>query len=298
MRRRKNRWWINSIDDVPDEKKIRLIAQDGPVGKSWYARDFVRAMESVAEKKRLAKGLDCARKKVASRLVFKPGSITIGISCSGYTIREVYYSVTQFKQPEWDTLIATIAADASLTGALVSGEFSEHFVDALRSIGIDLIPSPNNGVHCYCNCGDHHDPCIHKIAARYFIAEALDLDPWVLLYIRGKSRDELIKAVKQAGPAPLVKESRSTGTEVSGFIPSGLTLPESAAPSGFFTCEGEGPLVPLQRENTKVIPIRLLGRSPYYFGKQNMADAVIDLYPHIFSYADSLIPDEKEEEEE
>ncbi|NLL09810.1 MAG: hypothetical protein GX268_02745, partial [Methanomicrobiales archaeon] len=80
MRRRKNRWWINSIHDVPDEEKIQLKAQDGPVGKSWYARDFVRAMEAVAENKRLARGLNCARNHEASRLVFKPGWIKIGIS--------------------------------------------------------------------------------------------------------------------------------------------------------------------------------------------------------------------------
>jgi len=297
MRRRKNRWWIKSIHDVPEERKIRLKAQDGPVGTSWYARDFVRAMEAVAEKKRLARGLDCARNHEASRLVFRPGWITIGISCSGYTIRDVDFSVTEFVKPEWDKLIETIAADASLTGALVSGDFSVHFVQELRGIGIDLIPSLNRWFRCYCNCGDHHDPCIHQIAARYFIAEALDDDPWNLLYIRGKSRDDVLNAVRQVKSVQTETVSNSGGTPVSGFFPSGISLPEKAAPTGFFTCEGEGPLVPIQRESVRVIPIKLLGRSPYYFGRENMADAVTELYSSIFSYADSILPDEKEEEE-
>jgi uncharacterized Zn finger protein len=30
-----------------------------------------------------------------------------------------------------------------------------------------------------------------------FFAEALDENPWILLYIRGKSRDEVIRAVKK-----------------------------------------------------------------------------------------------------
>jgi len=297
MRRRKNRWWINSIHDVPEDRKITLKAQDGPVGKSWYARDFVRAMEAVAEKKRLARGLDCARKNEAARLVFRPGLIRIGISCSGYTIRDVDFSVTQFRQSEWDTLIKTIAADASLSGALVSGEFSEHFVDELRGIGIDLIPSLNRWFRCYCNCGDHHDPCIHQIAAWYFVAEALDENPWLLLYIRGKSRDDVLHAVRQVKSVQAEMMSRGPGTPVSGFIPSGISLPEKAAPTGFFTCEGEGPLVPIQKESVKVIPIRLLGKSPYHFGRENMADAVTELYSSIFSYADSILPDEKREEE-
>ncbi|MCA1916680.1 hypothetical protein [Methanospirillum hungatei] len=297
MRRRKNRWWINSIHDVPEDRKITLKAQDGPVGKSWYARDFVRAMEAVAEKKRLARGLDCARKNEAARLVFRPGLIRIGISCSGYTIRDVDLSVTQFRQSEWDTLIKTIAADASLSGALVSGEFSEHFVDELRRVGIYLLPSDEQGFYCYCNCGDHHDFCIHKIAARYFIAEALDDDPWNLLYIRGKSRDDVLNAVRQVKSVQAEMMSRGPGTPVSGFIPSGIKLPDMAAPTGFFTCEGEGPLVPIQKESVKINPIKLLGKSPYYFGRENMADAVTELYPSIFSYADSILPDEKREKE-
>ncbi|MBN1167830.1 MAG: hypothetical protein JXA44_11975 [Methanospirillaceae archaeon] len=296
--RRKNRWWIKSIHDVPEERKLRLKAQDDPVGKSWYAREFIRAIESVAEKKRLARGLACARKNEASRLVFKPGRITIGICCSGYTIREMDFSVSPFKQPEWDQLTETIAADGSLTGALVSGDFTEHFVEALRNNNIELIPSLNRNFYCYCTCGDHHDPCIHTIAAWYFIAEALDDNPWLLLYIRGKNREEVLKAVKQVRPTPQVQENKNTGKAVSGFIPSGIPLPESAPPTGFFTCEGEGPLVPLQRESTKVIPVRLLGRSPHYFGRENMADAVIELYPHIFSYADSILPDDNEKKEE
>ncbi len=294
--RRKNRWWIKSIHDVPLERKIRLKAQDGPVGRSWYAREFVRALESVAEKKRLARGLACARANEASRLVLEPGRIKIGICCSGYTIRDVDFTVSRFKQPEWDLLTETIAADASLTGALVSGDFTEHFVETLRSNNIELIPSLNRDFYCYCTCGDHHDTCIHKIAAWYFIAEALDDNPWLLLYIKGKNREEIMKAVKQVRPAPQEQVNRDTGKAVSGLIPSGIPLPESAPPTGFFTCDGEGPLIPLQRAGSHVIPVRLLGRSPHYFGRQNMADAVIELYPHIFSYADSILPDDTKKE--
>jgi uncharacterized Zn finger protein len=86
MRRRKNRWWIHSINDVSDERKLTLKAQDGPVGTTWYSREFVRGIESIAEKKRLGRGLACARDKKACKLVIEPGRIKIGISCSGYTI--------------------------------------------------------------------------------------------------------------------------------------------------------------------------------------------------------------------
>lgn len=289
--RRRNRWWIRSVDDVPDERKMKLKAQDGPVGISWYSREFVRGIESVAEKKRLGRALSCARDKEACRLIFEPGRIKISISCSGYTIRDIFFFVTKFDQPLWDKLVTTIASDAALTGALVSGEFTEDFVQTVRSNGIDLIPILDRSFHPYCNCGDHHDPCIHTIAAWYFVAEALDENPWLLLYIRGKSREEVIQAVKQVKPAPEVQGKKEKTVPVSGLVSSGISLPKTATPVGFFTIEGEGDLLPLSADSARVIPVRLLGKSPHYLGRRNLADLVIDLYPHICSYAEEIKPD-------
>ncbi|MDD1724448.1 MAG: hypothetical protein LUQ07_04900 [Methanospirillum sp.] len=296
--RRRNRWWIHSIDEVPAERRLKLKAQDGPVGRAWYSRDFVRAIESVAEKKRLARGLACARNKEACRLVIEPGRIKIGISCSGYTIRDVDVMVSRFKQPEWDQLISAIAADAALTGALVSGEFTEYFVHTLRANNFDLIPSLDRNFHPFCNCGDQYDPCIHKIAAWYFIAEALDENPWLLLYIKGKSREEIIQAVKQVLPVPEMPGNKGDRVILSGLLPSGISMPKTAIPAGFFTFEGDGPVIPLRSDSAGVVPVRLLGKAPHYLGRKNLADVVIELYPLICSYADSIRSDEKKKEGE
>lgn len=291
MRRRKNRWWIHSINDVPEERKLKLKAQDGSVGKSWYSREFVRGIESVAEKKRLGRGLACARDKEACRLVIEPGRIKIGISCSGYTIRDVDFFVSRFDQAQWDRLVTTIAADAALTGALVSGDFTEYFMNELRKTNIDLLPSMGRDFHPFCNCGDNYDPCIHKIAAWYFIAEALDENPWILVYIKGKCREEIIQAVKKVRSSPEMLGKPDTPEVQSGFIPSGINLPETVNPIGFFRFEGEGPIVPLRADSTLIVPVRLLGKAPYYLGRKNLADLVIDLYPWICSYAESIHPD-------
>jgi len=289
--RRRNRWWIHSIDDVSDEKKLKLKAQDGPVGTSWYSREFVRGIESVAEKKRLNRGLACARDKEACKLVIEPGRIKIGISCSGYTIRDVDFMVSRFDQVKWDRLITTIAADAALTGALVSGDFTEYFVHELRKNDIDLLPSMSHDFHPYCNCGDQHDPCIHKIAAWYFVAEALDENPWILLTIKGRNRDEILQAVKKVRPAPEMVRKSDTAVAQSGFIPSGISIPTTVSPIGFFRVEGEGPILPLRSDSAQIVPVRLLGKAPYYLGRKNLADLVIDLYPRICSYAESVRPD-------
>lgn len=289
--RRRNRWWIHSINDVPDEKKLKIKAQEGPVGMSWYSREFVRGIESVAEKKRLDRGLSCARDKEACRLVIEPGRMKIGISCSGYTIRDVDFFVSRFDQVTWDRLITTIAADAALTGALVSGDFTELFVQELQKNDINLLPSMSRDFHPFCNCGDQHDPCIHKIAAWYFIAEVLDENPWILLTIKGKNREEIIQAVKRVRPAPEMVRKPDTYVALSGFIPSGISVPKTVSPMVFFRVEGEGPIVPLKSGSSRIVPVRLLGRAPYYLGRKNLADLVIDLYPRICSYAELVRSD-------
>ncbi|PWR76335.1 hypothetical protein ACKUB1_12570 [Methanospirillum stamsii] len=286
--RRKNRWWIKTINDVPPERKLKLKAQIEPVGKTWCSREFIRIMESSAENKRLSKGLLCARKREACRLIIEPGRIKIGISCSGYTIRDVDFVVSQLKDAEWVNLVRIIAADTALSGALISGELSETFVRILQDHKFYFIPSISTGFYAYCSCGDVNNSCIHVIAACYFIAEALDENPWLLFYIRGKSREEIIQAVKKIRPGSDLPKISVPQTVQSGFLSSGITIPKTENPVGFFTFEGDGPVEPVQCNGQEVIPISLLGKAPYSYGQKNLADIISGLYPRIVSYANSV----------
>jgi uncharacterized Zn finger protein len=293
MMRRRKPWWIKSIYDVSEDKIIRLKSEGGQIGENWWARAWVAVLESVGEKGRLSRARTCARNGSGSRLRIESGEMNIGICCSGYTIRDVTFWFTKYKDDVWGRLVTIIAADAALAGALLSGDFSEYFSEELKKEKIFLLPKSLKDINTYCYCSDHHHPCIHIAVAWYFFAEVLDEDPWHLLTLHGLPKDELILRVKRLREIeggdqskPVIPKERLTDRTVE--------VPKLQNPAGFFSIDGGSVSLPLESKyDTEVNPLILLGSAPAKLGGKNISDRVGSLYPAIREYADGLIREKK-----
>src|SRR6202012_4876550 len=62
-----------------------------------------------------------------------------------------------------------------------------------------LFPGSSRDLTMDCNCPDWGFPCKHVAAVCYVLAEAFDDDPFAMLAWRGKSRDELLAALRGMG---------------------------------------------------------------------------------------------------
>jgi hypothetical protein len=111
-----------------------------------------------------------------------------------------------------------------------------------------------------------------------------------------KGRDEVIQAVKKIRTEPEAPGKPGTPVVQSGFLPSGIRLPEKASPMGFLRFDGEGPVVPISAGSSMIIPVRLLGRAPYSLDMDNLSELVADMYPYICSCAESISPENKRKE--
>src|SRR4030095_278203 len=69
--------------------------------------------------------------------------------------------------------------------------------DDVRRAGTDLLPGPGE-LQPRCSCPDWADPCKHAAAVCYLVAGALDADPFSLLLLRGRRREQGLGAL----PAP------------------------------------------------------------------------------------------------
>ena len=61
--------------------------------------------------------------------------------------------------------------------------------------GLDLLPGGGE-IGPRCSCPDDADPCKHSAAACYLVTDALDADPFVLLLLRGRTRDQVLAGVR------------------------------------------------------------------------------------------------------
>lgn len=284
MRRRP--WWQSPDNEAPAAKKITLQSQWGSIAQNWWTERFVSVLEEYGENGRLSRAKLCARSGHAIRLRIGPGEMSIGISCSGSSVRDVALMLPRFSPEVWDMLIETIAGDAALTGSLLTGEFSHHLVDELSQRGIDLIPDQYRSVRAYCHCSDDHNPCIHIAAAWYFLTEVLDEDPWILFLLHGKTREEVISRVNairdQLLPSSIPGQSEEDQEQKT-------STPPPYDPDRFFSCPVNADDAHIPVPERKVSPILLLGPAPYKLGGKNLADRIAVLYPSISAYAESLL---------
>src|SRR5262249_55585955 len=102
--------------------------------------------------------------------------------------------------------------------------------DDAASAGLDLLPGGGE-IGPRCSCPDDADPCKHSAAACYLVTDALDADPFVLLLLRGRTRDQVMAGVRarrrgaagdaaRAGDAP-ARAGAGAGT-APAHTPEGL----------------------------------------------------------------------------
>jgi len=282
-------WWQSPEHEAPVGRKIMFQSQWGTIGQNWWTERFVLLLEEYGENGRLSRAKVCARTGHGIRLRIGAGEMSMGISCSGSSVRDVAIMLPRFSAEVWDLLIETIAGDAALTGLLLTGEFSSLLVDELRERGIDLIPDHYRSIRAYCHCSDDHNPCIHIAAAWYFLTEVLDEDPWMLFLLHGKTREEVMRRVISIRDELLPLSASVPGDDKDRDLDTGIATPEYFDPDGFFSCTGDAGEVSLPVPKEKISPVLLLGPAPHKLGGKNLADRIAGLYPSISAYAESLL---------
>jgi len=180
-------------------------------GKSWWGRAWVQALEDTSlDSDQLRKGRRYANSGQVGTITISPGRIGATV----YTPEDTYESavlIDRLTSEDWQRFLDQVAARAGHIAALLDGEMPHDLVSAAADAGVPLLPGIGD-LDPSCTCDDWELPCQHAAALCYQVGWLLDDDPFVLLLIRGRSREHLLgdlqpPASKQAGigqPAEVV----------------------------------------------------------------------------------------------
>lgn len=166
-------------------------------GSTWWGSAWLEALEGIAggSTGRLSRGRTYARQGRAEDLVITPGAVVGFVQGSEADPYEVYLDVRTFRDDEWDTVFDAIAGKAAHAAALLDGELDPGVSADAEAVEVHLLPRARD-LRTACSCPDHVEPCKHAAAVCYLIADALDADPFVLLLLRGRRRDEVLDGVR------------------------------------------------------------------------------------------------------
>jgi uncharacterized Zn finger protein len=204
------------------------MSGDAGFGTTWWGAAWVEALEQRArlDPNRLPRGRDYARGGTVGELTLAPGEARARVQGRKTQPYEVRIRVRRFTDEEWDRVLTAISARLAHAAALLDGELPPQIAEDAASAGLDLLPGGGE-IGPRCSCPDEADPCKHSAAACYLVADALDADPFVLLLLRGRTRDQVlagVRARRRGVPGPAGSDaagSSAAGSDAAGSDAAG-----------------------------------------------------------------------------
>jgi hypothetical protein len=230
-------WWADRSREDHTPPPARGPGSRRGFGQTWWSRAWIGALEHNArlDPSRLSRGRSYARRGTVRELTVSAGVVRAEVQGSRPKPYGVTVRVRQFSSEEWERILDLIASQLGRTAALLDGELPPEVVEDAKAAGVDLLPVAGE-VQPRCSCPDWADPCKHAAAVCYLVADALDVDPFALLQLRGRSRDALLAALRArrtggpgsvsvalAGEPP--DEGVPAGVAFGSYVPSAIPSP-------------------------------------------------------------------------
>lgn len=170
---------------------------------SWWGEAWVAALEGRArlDPNRLPRGRTYASKGQVRSIDLSAGRIAAVVQGSRTAPYQVTVGIRQLDDAEWDALLDAIASKAGHAAALLDGELTPAIVDDAERAGVQLLPGPGD-LTPECSCPDWAQLCKHSAAVIYLVGTELDRDPFALLLLRGRTRDDVLGSLRRRRTGP------------------------------------------------------------------------------------------------
>ncbi|MEY4544615.1 MAG: hypothetical protein RL685_810 [Pseudomonadota bacterium] len=213
-------WYEPAPKKPPPERGIRMKK----VGTTWWGQRWIEALENVlrGDSARLARGRTYARAGRTHDLVVKGGKVTAKVTGSQATPYKITIDLTELSAPAWKKTIDGLAKKAQFSAELLAGQMPQAIDEVFVEAGVSLFPKQRADLETSCSCPDWGDPCKHVAATHYVLGEALDRDPFLLFELRGRTKDQVLDALRAArrgiGETPAKKRGKSKATPADATI--------------------------------------------------------------------------------
>jgi uncharacterized Zn finger protein len=204
--------WADSSGPIAVEGGIKAKSKRGAIGERWWSRRFIAVLESYGAgmSGRLQRGKNYARRGQVIEFSLAAGKVAARVQGSRPQPYKVTISVPPLTAAQWRAVESRLAAQALFRARLLAGEMPAEIEQVFADAGTPLFPESARDLTMDCNCPDWGVPCKHLAAVCYVLAEAFDDDPFAMLAWRGKTRGDLLTALRGKGAG-----------RVAGLAPSG-----------------------------------------------------------------------------
>lgn len=165
--------------------------------REWWAQRWIDVLESFGWIRRLARARNYAREGNVLKIEFKGPKVSALVQGTAPEPYKVSLSLDPFDNEQWQYVIESLAEKAIFSAKLLAGEMPQNIEEVFTSNGLSLFPLTKFDIHSRCSCPDPANPCKHIGAVYYLLGDRFSEDPFVLFQLRGRTKDQIITALRQ-----------------------------------------------------------------------------------------------------
>jgi uncharacterized Zn finger protein len=155
------------------------------------------------------------------------GMASVVVDPGAPTARMAQLRLGRLDDDAWQGFEGELGREAGFTAALESGELPADLVEHADQAGVELLPGPAD-FETACECDAWAQPCVHALALLYQLARHLDGEPYALLLLRGRTREQLLDEPVPAVPLGDVATRAAEILRLADEAPTGHGLADSA----------------------------------------------------------------------
>lgn len=176
---------------------IKAKSRRGKFVKSWWADKWISALTRLMDSGRLSRGRSYARRGQVLEITIKAGRITARVQGSRRSPYKVSIELEPLSDVQWDKVLDLLAKQAIFAAQLLNEEMPNDIEEVFKKARVPLFPQSSGDLVTSCSCPDWANPCKHIAAVYYLLGERFDQDPFLLFELRGRSKAEVIAALRE-----------------------------------------------------------------------------------------------------
>ncbi|HEY9623355.1 MAG TPA: SWIM zinc finger family protein [Crinalium sp.] len=165
--------------------------------REWWAQRWIDVLESFGWIRRLARARNYAREGNVLKIEFKGSKVSARVQGTAPDPYKVSLSLDPFTDEQWQYVIESLSERAIFSAKLLAGEMPQNIEEVFTANGLSLFPFTKFDIHSKCSCPDPANPCKHIGAVYYLLGDRFSEDPFVLFQLRGRTKEEIITALRQ-----------------------------------------------------------------------------------------------------
>lgn len=167
-------------------------------GNTWWGEQWISVLEGMDQSGRLARGRTYANGGAVQSIDFEGNTFKAKVKGTQPIPYKVKFKIHPLSASDKAKVVGLIADNPLFLTQLLNRQLPADLYEECRRKGVHLFPSTWSSIASECTCPDWGDPCKHRAAVLYMVANEIDKNPFLVFELRDF---DLFKALEGLGVA-------------------------------------------------------------------------------------------------